>query len=630
MHRTFDEKGALPLLLLVSIIAALAFFTIASTFPVKDSILNTLYPKNTNYAAESNQYVKVNGNQFMLEGKEFKFIGFNLFDAANTYFPEQNKRGYSCPRENGWWQDIYTEAKLDEELGYMKQQSGATVLRFWAYQQYTNGGTDWSGIDKVIRVAKKHNIKIIPVLDDGPGYCTQPNGQAKWAYNNDTWYTEGYKQKMGSYQLTYPEYVRAIVSRYKDEPTIFSWMMINEADTSRKNLADGSTKIDGDGPSVLVNFATEIGNIIKSIDQNHLVTLGTQSNGASGASGKDFLSVYGLSQLDYTEIHDWGYWADTNHDWRKGEQNALPGSSDNKTLPNPDSADCQKVYGAQVACSISMALKKLNKPVIMGEGGVSTNRWSKEQRAGLLEAKIKTFFDVGGAGYILWQWNRVIDSEGFDVQMNTNDPLLPKLKSISSQFIALNPSATPNMTITPTINPTPVPTNLPTIIPTQRPTNIPTIRPTAIPTVIPTIKPTANPTINPSPSAIPNGQSANTDQFIYSGSEAKVYNDINAKNGKGLLVMKNTTIKATVTGPSNILKVRVKADKCFGDPHINVKIDNRYAIDTNVTVTNFNDYSANIKWMNLGNRTHTIEVIYNNDYSFICDRNIKLESVTLQ
>lgn len=372
----------------------------------------------------STGFVTRSGTKFMLDGNEFRFVGFNLFDAANTYFPEQGKTGYSCPRDNGWWSSIYTEADLDQELAFIKQQTGATVLRFWAFQRYTNGGTDWSGIDKVIRVAKKNGLKVLPVLEDGPGYCTypEPAGNAKWKYNNDTWYTDGYKLKMGNYSLTYPDYVRAIVTRYKDEPTIMGWMMMNEADTSRK-----TNGIDGSGPSVLVNFAKDIGTLIKSIDTNHLVTVGTQSNGASGATGADFVQVYnvkdtqGRDLIDFTEVHDWPYWG--------GDTDPLPGSPDGHTLPNPDSADCLRTYQAKLACSIANSIQKLNKPIIMGEAGIAARSDSERiRRADLMDKKMAAFFNAGGAGYLVWQWNKVIDSEGFDVQMTTNDPLLAKMK----------------------------------------------------------------------------------------------------------------------------------------------------------------------------------------------------------
>lgn len=395
-------------------------------------------------ATGSSGFVTRQGTKFMLDGKEFRFVGFNLFDAANTYFPDQNKVGYSCPRDNGWWSqaNIFPEADLDAAMKFMKDTAGANVLRFWAFQRYTNGGTDWSGIDKVIRVAKKNGFKLLPVLDDGPGYCTypEPQGNAKWKLGGDTWYTTGYKQKQGSYALTYPDFVKAIVTRYKDEPAILGWAMMNEADTSMRV----------NGKSALVGFATDIGNLIKANDPNHLITVGTQSNGASGASGADFNDVYGLPMIDFTEIHDWPYWAG-------GDYFPLPGSSDGKTLPDVNSPDCTKTYQAKLACSIANSIRTIQKPVIIGEGGVRAKQdtftdpqtgvalnyeQQKTRRANILESKMKAFFDNGGAGYVVWQYNKVIDGEGYDVIHNSNDPLFARMKVFGENFASSISSST--------------------------------------------------------------------------------------------------------------------------------------------------------------------------------------------
>lgn len=390
-------------------------------------------------------FVTREGTQFMLDGKPFKFVGFNLFDAANTYFPDQNKVGYSCPRDNGWWTNIFTEQDLDTAMQFMKANGGATVLRFWAFQRYTNGGTDWSGIDKVIRVAKKNGFKLLPVLEDGPGYCTypEPQGNAKWKLGGDTWYSTGYKQLQGNYKLTYPDFVKAIVTRYKDEPAILGWAMMNEADTSLRV----------NGKSVLVGFATDIGNLIKANDPNHLVTVGTQSNGASGASGADFNDVYGIPTVDFTELHDWPYWAG-------GDYFPLPGSSDGKTLPDVNSPDCTKTYQAKLACSIANSIKTIKKPVIIGEVGVRAKQDTftdpvtaealdvvkqRLRRANIIDAKMKAFFDNGGAGYVIWQWNKVIDGEGYDVLHQTSDPILPVMKKYADSFAGGSTTSTPSV-----------------------------------------------------------------------------------------------------------------------------------------------------------------------------------------
>lgn len=556
------------------------------------------------------QFVTRQGTKFFLGGKPFTFVGFNIFDAANTYLPP-DKRGYSCPRDNGWWQDIYTEPELDKAFQTIKEQSGASVVRFWAFQRYTDGGTDWSGIDKVIRVARKNGLKVLPVLEDGAGYCTypEPQGNAKWKYNGDTWYTEGYKIRQGNYKLTYPEYVKAIVSRYKDEPAIFGWMMMNEADTSRKVLADGSTKIDGNGPSVLVNFAKDIGGLIKSIDSKHLVTVGTQSNGASGATGPDFASVYGLSVIDFGEVHDWPYWG--------GDTDALPGSPDGSSLPSPDSPECQKKYGAKLGCSIAIAILKLNKPILMGEAGISARSSAdRDRRAKLMDAKMNAFFRSGGAGYLVWQLNKVVDGEAFDVQLTTNDPLLAVMKKYALAY----PVVVPGL-------PTAVPTIQATVIPTARPTIVPLtpspVPRTPVPTFVPvTPRPTVTPTSKPLTGRVIQGES-------FGG---MVISDSNAFFSKALLLSANGTTKGFIQGPVQKLVLRAKSSFCAGYGHLNVKVNGNYVMDVNITSGSYMDFTSNnFAYMNLKDQSYPIEIIFNNAYqSSSCIKTVTIDQITLQ
>lgn len=383
------------------------------------------------YAVEDSEaFVTRSGTKFYLNGNEFRFVGFNLFDAAAT-------DSYKCAH----WPRM-TDQELDDALRYMREESGTTVLRFWAFQKYTNGGQDWSGVDKVIRLAKKNGIKVIPVIENGPSHCTGDTTKSKWEYQDDTWYVNGYKTPFGTDRLSYRDYVKEIVTRYKDDPTIFGWMMMNEADTSARDVND---------KSVLVNFAKDIGGLIKSIDTKHLVTVGTQSNGASGASGKDFVDVYGVAEVDFTEAHDWGYWSGN-------EADPLPGSADGSTLPDVNSPDCVKTYQAKVACSIANSVQVLQKPFVMGEGGAKAedNATARQNRANIMDGKIKASFDNGVAGYLVWQWNTTIDTEKYDVLQKHNDPILAKMKARSGYLPKL-----PGTTLLPSPSPTPSPSSSP-------------------------------------------------------------------------------------------------------------------------------------------------------------------------
>lgn len=386
-------------------------------------------------AADVDAFVTRQGTKFYLSGNEFKFVGFNLFDAAGS-----GTSPYSCVETNGWFAKM-TDKELDTAMKEMKSKTGASVLRFWAFQKYTKGGTDWSGMDKVLRLAKENGLKVLPVLDDGPGYCTEPGGggnnhMEKWKYQSDTWYTAGYKTVTAPYTISYRDYVKAIVTKYKDEPTILGWMMMNEADTSKQVV-----NAQGKAQAATIGFANDIGPLIKSIDTKHLLTVGTQSNGASGGSGQDFIDLYGLSFIDFSEAHDWGYWGN--------DQEAIPGGIKNAdgtmSLPNPTSTECLKQYQSKVGCSLAQSIQIIQKPIVMGESGIAAvTETERQTRAVLMDKKMKAFFDNGGAGYVYWQWNKVLDSQHYDALQGSNDPLFPIMKKYAGyQFEGTNIGSAP-------------------------------------------------------------------------------------------------------------------------------------------------------------------------------------------
>jgi aryl-phospho-beta-D-glucosidase BglC (GH1 family) len=347
-------------------------------------------------SSPSDEFVTRSGTRFELGGKPFRFVGANLYDAAATDL-------YSCSPETR-----LSDGKLRKAMAYLHDKAGATVVRFWAYQTYTDSGKDFSGIDRVIDAARAEGLRVIPVLDDGPGDCTtgQP-GESKASWQNDTWYTQGYKTPYGDAVLSYRDYVAAITHHYRNNPTIMAWMMMNEAETSTRNQGD---------QTALADFALDIGTLIKSEDPHHLVTLGTQGNGAPGTSGRDFAAIYSQPVLDFAEVHDWARYG--------SDEEALPGSIDGK-LPAPDSPGCTALT-AKIACSFAIA-KQLGKPLIVGEAGVQAkNDADRERRAGLLQAKMNAAFAAGASGYLIWQAN-TLNTDGYALIIGQDDPLVEVL-----------------------------------------------------------------------------------------------------------------------------------------------------------------------------------------------------------
>lgn len=381
--------------------------TVASTGEATSSSASTdtATPTGTtagDAAAFAGSFVTRSGRQLILNGDPFRFVGANLYDAAAT-------DRYSCnPGKR------LSDADLLTTLRYLHDQAGATVLRFWAYQTYTQGGTDFSGVDRVISAAKQVGMKVIPVLEDGPGNCTNmAEVTPKSKYQNDTWFTAGYKVPYGNASLSYRDYVKVLVQHYANEPTITAWSMMNEADTSAR---------DSSGQTVLVDFAKDIAGVIKSVDTRHLITVGTQSNGAPGASGPDFTAVYSLPEIDLAEVHDWGYWG--------SDQSAMPGG-EGATPPAADSSAC-KARNAPVGCSFALAAG-LDKPLFVGEAGIQ-GRTAEERstRATLLRAKMDAAFGAGAVGYLVWSVNTAI-TDGYDVLITDDDPLIGQLDQVAQQ-----------------------------------------------------------------------------------------------------------------------------------------------------------------------------------------------------
>ena len=210
------------------------------------------------------------------------FVGANMYNAAGDLAI------YQC----GPWMSN-PEVELDSWFAQARADFGARVIRFWAYQTYTSGGTDWRGLDRVMRLANKHGLKVIPVLENNWVECT--SGGQKY----DTWYAGGYQVSYGEYPLSYQEYVRRVVERYRNEPAVFGWMLMNEAEARTVGGEDAA--------EALYTFTRDMSAFVKGLDSNHLVTLGTIGGGQPGVDGANFERLHGLPTIDFADYHDYGH-----------------------------------------------------------------------------------------------------------------------------------------------------------------------------------------------------------------------------------------------------------------------------------------------------------------------------------
>ena len=339
-------------------------------------------------------FVTRSGRSMLVDGAPFRFTGFNLYNAAASDL-------YSCPSA-----PRLDDAQLDAAMSQVSD-AGGTVVRFWAFQSYTRGGTDFSGVDRVLAAARAHGLKVMPVLENQWRDCSRPRVGPLSEVRDGTWFTTGYRAPLPGQRLSFRDYAERITHHYRDDPTVFAWSLMNEAET---------TRVTDDGTSELVGFARDVSEVVRAADPHHLITLGTQSNGAPGASGADFSDVYGLPGLDFAEVHDWAN--------RGSDDQPMPGASSTSALPTPDR--CQS-NAAPLACSFALA-RELDKPIVVGEAGIAADDpQSRDTRAAQLAAKIDAAFRAGASGYLIWQLNQE-NTDGYGVITGSQDPIFSMLR----------------------------------------------------------------------------------------------------------------------------------------------------------------------------------------------------------
>ncbi|CAA2986783.1 mannan endo-1,4-beta-mannosidase 2-like [Olea europaea var. sylvestris] len=252
-------------------------------------------------------FVKRNGTQFIVDGRPFYFNGWNSYWMMDHAVDESRR-----PRIR---EMLQTGAKM-----------GLTVCRTWAFNdgaynalQISPGRFDekvFRALDYVIAEANQQGIRLILSLVNNLQAYGGKTQYVKWAWeegvalssSNDSFF---YDPSIRHY---FKNYVKTVLTRkntitgieYRDDPTIFAWELINEP----RCLTDPS----GD---TLQDWIEEMSYFVKSIDRNHLLTVGLEGfygpknskrlsfNPEFWAAdlGSDFTRNSMISTIDFASVH---------------------------------------------------------------------------------------------------------------------------------------------------------------------------------------------------------------------------------------------------------------------------------------------------------------------------------------
>lgn len=320
------------------------------------------------------QYIERQGTKLVLEGQPFRFTGINVYNASSLY-------SCSVPLGSG--------SQLDDIMDAWPS-TGHTVMRTWFYQKLAtkpDGSRDWSGFDHTLAVAKQHGVHVIATLGDQWGDCDDNR------YKTGEWYDRGYRNPSGDDKQAYRQWAAEVTARYRDDPTIMAWQLMNEAETSTARNG-GCTP---NGAAILRAFADDVGGLVKATDPNHLVSLGTIGSGQCGSSGADYITVHSSPHIDLCEYHDYS------------ATETMPGDQWN---------------------GLALRLRQcrgLDKPLFIGETGirVADAGGTLESRAEAFRRKLTASFAGGAVGELVWAWQ---STDGYGITFG--DPVLEVLADL--------------------------------------------------------------------------------------------------------------------------------------------------------------------------------------------------------
>ena len=275
--------------------------------------------------SQHKNFVTVTEGKFILNDQPYAYLGTNFWYGMNL--------------------GAYDQERLIKELDHLKE-IGLTNLRIMAGTEGPNTApyritpalqTDagvyndslWVGLDFLLHEMQKRDMKAVLCLNNFWPWSGGFGQYLIWAGEvssipypppapGGTW--DGYLRFASKFYKSdkamelFKNHISQVVTRtnnitqvsYKNDPTIMSWELCNEPRGMQNTKA-------------FHKWIKKTSQFIKSLDHNHLVTIGTEGNTPNPLyAGLHFKKNHAYKSIDYSTIHIWienfGWYNPTKHD----------------------------------------------------------------------------------------------------------------------------------------------------------------------------------------------------------------------------------------------------------------------------------------------------------------------------
>lgn len=316
--------------------SVLFLFLLSLFFTCKASSIKEQSNKNLFLGIKNQHVITPDGKPFLIqginlgnwlnpEGYMFLFKDVSSYRLIDQAFREMVGPDFT----DQFWKAFKDNYITREDIAYIKQTGMNSIRLPFHYKSFTE--EDYMGlksnqdgfarIDSVIKWCKEEGLYIILDMHDAPGGQTGDNIDDSYGY---PWLFESEES-----QQLFCEIWKKIANRYKDEPAILGYDLLNEPIATHFNNKEEINKH-------LVPVYKKGIESIRSVDKNHIILLG-------GAQWNSNFTMFDEKAIDSKMMYTCHrYWCDTL-------QTNLQDFVDFRT--------------------------KVNLPLYMGETGENTDEW---------------------------------------------------------------------------------------------------------------------------------------------------------------------------------------------------------------------------------------------------------------
>jgi hypothetical protein len=411
-----------------------------------------------NAQAAVSGFVQRCGIHFCVNGQTQYFAGANSYDLF-TY-------GSGSGDTETQYMD---KAAIDAQFANMASD-GVTLVRTWMFSHESWHGfeptrgvmneQEWSEFDYILYSASQHGIRVIPVFENywsaygGIGTILGWNGLSSGDPANGQFFDPSvcsgcladYEFEV-NYALNRVNHYTGVA--YKNDPTIFSWELMNEPRHQNQTVNGDNTT-----GTVFRAWEDKVGAYIRGIDTNHMIDNGIEGQGTAYGYGSDngvpYVYECQSAYIDFCSAHVY-----PTESW------ANLSASATQTL---------------IAKYISDAHTGAGKPMFLGEFNVDSN-----DRSTYWSAIYSTIEANNGDADAFW-WYENSSKDGTYGVLH-GDAALSVFKTHSNADIAKSGGT---VTTSPSASASASPSSSPSASPSATPSPTPTPTPSTTPTPTPT------------------------------------------------------------------------------------------------------------------------------------------------